>query len=81
MWSLYVRSDQVDQQIVEINWIYLLFVFPPLISICCIPEVVWGAVMSVLIPNSTAASKQTPGHATLSVAVGALFTHHLLCGS
>lgn len=58
MWSLYVRSDQVDQQIVEIDWIYLLLIFPPLSSaFAAPPEVVWGAVMSVLIPNSTAASK------------------------
>lgn len=32
MWSLYVKSDEVDQQIVERNCIYLFFFFPPLLS-------------------------------------------------
>lgn len=58
MWSLDVRNDQVDQQIVEIDWIYLLFFFPPL-SISA--EVVWGAVINVGA-DSTAVSKYLDMH-------------------
>lgn len=55
MWSLYVKSDEVDQQIVKRNWkylfIYLLTGIDAYVGVAVPAEAAWGAAMLLLVPQ------------------------------